>query len=172
MTGELKIPDDLRILLPEAAAEAVVIGDQVYSLTPLTEGQAEMLSIELAEIVDKVFTSDMICTECGTRYPSALGKTDTCRQEGCSGALKSAQESPVRVIMEGGRVARLVEKILDVPASVVQKKATIPQLMHFAGVLWKQNFSEYALPEQSRKNFEGLLGWMGLKPVRKPAGEA
>jgi hypothetical protein len=168
---ERGIPDDLRILLPEVSAEVVVIGDQAYRLRPLTEGQAELLSVELSEIVDRVFTTDMLCPVCGARYPSALGKMDACPKLECAGAvLRSAQESPIKAVMESGRVARLVEKILDIPASIVQKKATLPQLMHFAGVLWKQNFSRSALPEESRKNFEGLLSWMGLRtdPARKP----
>lgn len=49
------VPVDLEFLLPEKVCQPIVIGDTAYDLYPLTEGEFEMLSMEVSKLFDAVF---------------------------------------------------------------------------------------------------------------------
>jgi len=152
----VEVPDELRVLLPEENTMAVVIGSRAYEMSPLTEGVVERVSKDVAEILNKVFNNNARCPKCEKVFPDQLGITLECPD--CKVSLVDCRESPIEAIISSGKIPKLVEQIIEVPANIVAKNMTIPQMKHFAGVFWKQNLSDDGLPEESRKNFQGLLG--------------
>ena len=49
------VPQDLEFLLPDKVCQPIVIGDLAFDLYPLTEGEFEMLSMEVSKLFDVVF---------------------------------------------------------------------------------------------------------------------
>jgi hypothetical protein len=49
------IPKDLEFLLPDKVCKPIIIGDTAYDLFPLTEGEFEVLSMEVSKLFDAVF---------------------------------------------------------------------------------------------------------------------
>ena len=160
MEESFEIPEELTILNPETQRKMVVIGKKAYWLYPLTEGVCEKFALEVGEILKPIFTLDCKCDKCGKRHTGVLGKKTECD---CGGNLTSLQKSPMNVLLEKGRVAKLTGEILGIPSETIRKNATIAQIKHLAAVLWRQNFDDEAIvPEESSKNFQRFLEWMGL----------
>lgn len=159
----VEVPDELRVLLPEKNKMVVVIGSRAYEVFPMTEGVVERVSKDVADILGKVFNNNVRCPKCEKMFRDQLGITTECPD--CKVAVVDCRESPIEAIISSAKIPKLVEQIIEVPANVVAKNMTIPQMKHFAGVFWKQNLSDDGLPEESRKNFQGLL--MAFIPGRK-----
>jgi len=115
------IPENLQSLLPEKVKEAIVIGDKAYELYPLTEGMCEDLLEMVSEIFHEMFSD---------------------RGEG--------KVSDFDILTRKGRVAKFLSRALDMQEDDIRNKLTTSQLMHVAGVLYKQNFTLAAVPETSR----------------------
>jgi uncharacterized C2H2 Zn-finger protein len=172
---KIEIPDELKILNPETQKMPIVIGLDAYMVYPLTEGQAERVSQIISDIITDITTLDVRCPNCGHVFKDQLGRQETCNR--CSGkgsgrktskkgghVLVSLQKPPVEALVCEERLPKLVEEILGIPAATVKEKLTVNQFKHIAGVLYVQNFKEEGagLPDDSRKNFQALLGWTGL----------
>lgn len=172
---KIEIPDELKILNPELQKKPVVIGVEAYMVYPLTEGQAERVSQLISDIISDISTMDMKCPSCNHVFSNALGRQETCNKcKGGNGSKKgkggghrlvSMQRTPVESLTHEDRIPRLIEELVGIPKEGVKETLTINQFKHIAGVLYEQNFNEEGsgLPEESRKNFEALLGWIGLK---------
>lgn len=158
----IDIPKELEILNPEWQAKPILIGRKVYTLYPLTEGQAEKLSKTINEIIYNIYTTDMRCPKCGKVYKDSLGKLFVCAKKGCEEEpLEELQMDAIAAILDGGRLKRIIAELFSIP-EVEVRRATIPQLRYIAGLLYLQNFSEDSAPKDSEKNFQGLLNWMGI----------
>ena len=159
-TENLDIPKELEILNPEWQAKPILIGTKVYTLYPLTEGQAEKLSKTISEIIYDVYTADMKCPKCNTVYKDASGKQTLCPV--CKDVqLVELQQEAITAIIGSGRLKKIIAELFGIQEADV-RRATIPQLKYIAGLLFRQNFSAECSPEGSEKNFQGLLNWMGL----------
>lgn len=162
MNNQIDIPKELEVLNPEWLAKPILIGKKVYTLYPLTEGQAEKLSKTTNEIIYNIYTTDMRCPKCGKVYKDALGKLFVCSKRNCEEEpLEELQMDAIAAILDGGRLKRIIAELFDIPETEV-KRATLPQLKYIAGLLYLQNFSDDSAPEDSEKNFKGLLNWMGI----------
>lgn len=151
----VEVPSELRVLLPEENKMVVLVGDRAYEMFPMTEGTVERVSRDVAEILGKVFNNNARCPKCEKLFSDQLGIVAECPD--CKISVVDCRESPIEAVISSGKIPKLVEQIIEVPANVVSKNMTIPQMKHFAGVFWKQNLSDDGLPEESRKNFQGLL---------------
>ena len=136
-----QVPDDLKILVAEESGETIVIGDQALLLMPLTVGELEGVTEELAKIADMMFDEE----------GNPLAMSNAIKQILSSGAIKE-------------RLGKIIEPL---PKSTINN-VTIPQLRHILGVLWKQNLSGESVGEKVRKNFDEMLAWMGLNAPTMP----
>lgn len=171
---KIDIPEELKILSPELQKKPVVIGAEAYMVYPLTEGQAERVSQLISDIISDISTMDMKCPSCNHIFSNALGQQEICNRckgnggkkgKGSSGhRLVSMQRTPVASLTHEDRIPQLIEQLVGIPKEGVKETLTINQFKHIAGVLYEQNFNEEGsgLPEESRKNFKALLGWIGL----------
>lgn len=165
---KIDIPDELQILNPELQKKPIVIGSDAYMIYPLTEGQAERVSKLISDILIDMTTMDMKCPNCDHIFPNKLGRQETCNKCSKKGKgrhqLVSLQKTPVEALTKEDRIPKLVEELVGVPVNEVKEALTINQFKHIAGVLFEQNFKEKGggLPEDSRKNFQALLDWVGL----------
>lgn len=150
----VEVPDDLKVLLPEENKEVIVVGPNGYELTPMPEGIVEKVSKEISDIMVSIYNNNAKCPKCKKEFPDQLGVIEECPD--CKVRLQDCRTSPVEAILSSGKIPRLVELIIEIPANIVQREMTIPQMKHFAGVFWKQNLSDDSVPEESRKNLEGL----------------
>lgn len=158
----MDIPEELEVLNPEWQAKPILIGRKVYTLYPLTEGQAEKLSKTIRDIIYCIYTMDVQCPRCGKVYKEASGKLFVCSKKGCEEEpLNDLQVDATSAILDQGRIKKIIAELFDIP-EVEVKRATIPQLKYIAGLLYLQNFSDESAPENSEKNFQGLLNWMGI----------
>ena len=163
MTEQSVIPKELEILNPEWQVKPILIGTKIYQLYPLTEGQAEKLSKIISELVYDIYTTDAVCPKCQAFYHDAVAN----KQEFCtkckSVALDSLQKTAIDAILGKGRIKKVLAELLGIKEIDVTK-ATVAQLRYIAGLLYLQNFKpETSLPEGSEKNFQELLGWMGVE---------
>lgn len=165
MIEKVAIPDELKILNPEFQRQVVVVGTEGYWLYPLPEYMAELVSSVLADVLRDIYTADMKCPLCGAAYKNALGRSKNCSSDGCGEILVSCQISPMAALMKENRATNMIAKILELSDEEI-RKMTFPQIQHFAGVLWKQNFDDsVTLPKESKQNFLEVLKWIGLGPV-------
>lgn len=178
----IEIPDELKTLNPELQKKPVVIGTDAYMIYPLTEGQAERVSQLISAIISDISTMDMKCPNCDHIFSNALGQQETCNKckgnggkKGKGHRLVSMQRTPVESLTHEDRIPRLIEELVGIPKEGVKETLTINQFKHIAGVLYEQNFNEEGtgLPEESRKNFKALLGWIGLgaQKIQEPMPE-
>lgn len=159
---EFDIPKELEILNPEFQAKPILIGKKIHTLYPLSEGQAEKLSKTISKIIYDIYTTDMQCPNCGTVYKDALGKKEVCTKPKCKEEhLEELQKEVVEAILGGGRIKQVLAELFGIP-EVDVARATLPQLKYIAGLIYMQNFSPESVPEESEKNFQDLLRWMGL----------
>ncbi len=174
MTAEkIDIPDELMILNPEFQKKPVVIGKEAYMVYPLTEGQTERVSRLIADLMSDITSMDMQCPKCKNIFPNMLGEQETCGV--CKGEprLISMQKSPIEALTCEERVPKLIQEVVGIPAKVVKESLTIPQAKHVAAVLFEQNFKDESnIPEESGKNFQALLDWMGLGAEAKAGNKA
>jgi hypothetical protein len=173
---EVPFPDELRILNPEEQKAVVAIGIKAYELYPMTEGQAECLSLVLTEIFSEIYTLDMECMVCHHIHEGVYGSLTTCTipasgydgkvQKGrgamCGGRLRSLQKPMTEALLSHDRIARILSDIIGLDITFIKEHATIPQMKHLVGVLWKQNFSDEILPAETQENFHHMVGWLGL----------
>lgn len=171
---EVEIPDELKILNPEIQKEVVVIGAKGYEMYPMTEGQAERLSMLLSKVMSEVFSTDMQCRRCGLIHEGMYGKKSVCdalcdamvkdSSTGavCGGQLATLQRSPVDALFGDDRLVKMLSELLGLKENDVREKVTVPQLKHIAGVIWKLNFDDSLLPREAQVNFQKMAGWLGL----------
>lgn len=69
---------------------------------------------------------------------------------------RTENESDIEVLVKGKRVQKFLSKILDMSEQEIGKQMTLKQVLHAAGVLYKQNFDWESLPENTRKNLQPL----------------
>lgn len=168
MEAKSDIPKELEILNPEWQKKPIMLGTKVMDLYPLTEGQAEKLSRTIGEIVYDLYNTDCVCPVCKKVYKDAEGKQMVCSNRKCNEAeLESLQKDAIEAILGKHRIRSILCELLGLTESEI-KRGTIAQLRHIAGTLYIQNFDdELTLPEDSAKNFERLLSWMGLVVERR-----
>ena len=169
----VEIPKELEVLNPEWQKKPILIGRKVYTLYPLTEGQAEKLSKVLGDVLYEIYNTDRKCPKCGRVYKDALGNIEVCSAKKCEEEpLVEMQVPAVDAILKKGRIRVLLGELLGIPESDV-RRATVPQLRYIAGLIFIQNFDEEStLPPGAEKNFERLLDWLGLGAApREPASE-
>ena len=141
---------------------------------PLTEGQAERVSKLISDIIVDITTMDVKCPNCNHIFPNKLGLQEICNKCSNKGKgghkLVSLQKTPVEALTLEDRIPKLIEELVGIPASTVKDALTINQFKHIAGVLFEQNFKEEGggLPDDSRKNFQALLDWVGLGAQTAP----
>lgn len=161
-----KIPDELRVLLPELNREIVIIGSKAYEMYPINEGKLEKISVAIALAMAKVFSADLKCPKCGKVVKNgARFKIEKCDVDG--EYLDTASQSPIEALVSSGQIPMWIEEILGVDAADIKAGLTVNQIRHFAGVFWKQNFSDDGLPQVSKENFTRLLKTMGLGQEKK-----
>lgn len=159
MAKEVPVPDELKVLLPELNKGVILVGSKAYEIYPLTEGQLERISSEIAEVMMRINSPDGQCPKCGKVVKSALPrKIFKCPDDGED--LISMNESPMEAILKSSKIPEWVEMVTGVPKHEVAANMTFSQLKHFAGLFWKLNFSDEGMPEESRENFKRLLGMM------------
>ena len=149
-----EIPENLKVLMPEEHIELVLIGKTCYELAPLTAGKAEIVIKELVEVIIRSFSELLKVGE----QPEGRAKNMENIVE-----LTSALKKGLEAVVAEGRVIRIIATALDLEEDIVRKEATIKQLHHITGLLWKQNFDMADVPEDARKNFDGLLVALSLK---------
>lgn len=138
-----RVSDDLEILVAENNGEEIVIGNQALLLMPLTVEELEVVTAELAKIAEFMVDDN--------------------------GEVVSVSTLIQRIVTSGVIQDLLAKLIEPLPKSTV-KHATIPQLKHILGILWRQNLSDSAIGESARKNFREMLEWAGFaNPI--PASE-
>jgi len=121
------VPENLQSLLPENTKEAIVVGSSAYELYPLTEGMCENLVGMISQIFHEMFVE---------RGEEKVSDFD--------------------ILTKEGRVAKFLSEALDLPEAEIKKSMTTSQLLHVAGVLYKQNFTMSFIPETSKKFVEEL----------------
>lgn len=139
MARKVEIPESLKSLLPEAMAETVIVGNSAYELLPLTEGQCERVSTIIGEI------------------GAAIVEKQRTLPENVAGT-----QSVIEILISNGRLRKILVEALDLPDEDIAK-LTIQQMALVAGVMFKQNFELENLPEESRKNVERLLMFLGVR---------
>ncbi len=161
MAKEIPVPDELKILLPELAKETIVVGSKAYEMMPLTEGQLERVSNDIAAIIEKINSPHGKCPKCGKIVRNALpAKIFECPDDKAS--LETMNESPMEAILNSSKISQWIELITGIPSEEVKANMTFNQIKHFAGLFWKLNFSEDGLPKESKENFSNLLGMIGM----------
>lgn len=158
-----EIPKELEILNPELQVKPILVGKKVYKLYPLTEGQVEKLSKFISDILYEVYTLDRECPKCHVVHRDAadpeklLNKCPICDE-----SLFDLKKPISEVILAEGRIKRILTTVIGIIETDV-RNATLPQLKYIAGLLYAQNFDdEKTAPEDSSKNFTGLLDWLGI----------
>jgi len=170
MAKEIPIPEELSVLLPETNKKVVVIGDKAYEIFPLWEGQLEKISKDIANYFDSIFSDDRRCPKCGKVVKNAIAKKiEECPVD--KEALEDMRKSPIEAILGGGKVPDWIEMVLGIPKEEIREKITFPQLKHLAAVFYQQNFSTDGLPQESRENFQKLLGMIGLGKATPAANQ-
>jgi len=149
-----EVPDALKALLPEDHVELVVVGSTCYELAPLTAGKAEVVLKELVEVIIRSFSELTKITD--------LPEGNTKNIQDVAELTKALKKGLEATIAEG-RIIRIVATALDLTEDIIRAEATIKQLHHIVGMLWKQNFDMGNVAEDSRKNFDGLLVALSLK---------
>lgn len=166
MTKELPtVPDELKVLIPEIHMKVVVIGKKAYEMYPMKEGVVEAMSKEVMEIFTKASTYDGKCVKCGKVVKDAA-KREIYDCPACKIPLTDLKINPIEAVLSTGKVPEWVERILDIVKDEV-KEMTLPQMKHFAAILWQQNFSDEGLPVESAENFQKLLVSMGMVSLKK-----
>lgn len=153
-----KVPESLRALLPEEAKDTIIIGSEAYEIVPLPAAKAELMMEEFIEIITVIFGDIMVVMEGGEHAASIpdLTKMGEFLKKGFS------------TLLDGKRVQKLVSIAADIPFDTVCEQATVHQLYHALGIIWKQNLTTEEMPDDSRKNFECLLVQLGLRDRDDP----
>jgi len=150
----IELPEKLKYLIPDMAKEAVVVGDKAYELVPLTEGQAELLAREVAEIATTIAGELLGVIN--------KAKTDGERKPEDVTTYLATINTGLSKLITNGNIPNIVSIALDLEIAEVKKVMTIKQLHHFAGVLWKQNFDFSDAEVSASKNFNRLLAAVGF----------
>jgi len=166
MAKEIPVPDELKILLPETNKGIIVVGSKGYEIMPLVEGQLEKIMADIGSVFGSIFSMDRTCPKCGKVVKNAIPRKVTeCPDD--KEWLDDSSKSPVDAIISCGKVPDWVELITGVPKHDSAGSMTLNQIKHFAGLFWKQNFSDDGLPPESRENFTKLLKMIGMGPPEK-----
>ncbi len=171
MAREIPVPDELKVLLPETDKAVIVVGSKGYELLPLYEGQLESVTADIAKVYDAMFSPDRKCPKCGKVVRYAIPKKIfDCPDD--NEPLEDVAKSPMEAILSSGKVPKWIEMITGVPETEVKASITLKQIKHFAGLFWKQNFSDDEMPEESKANFQKLLKMIGMAPEKKEESPA
>ncbi len=173
MAKEIPVPEELKILQSDLNKGVIVVGNKAYEIYPLYEGQFERILSDIMTVMEKVNCPDGQCQKCGKVVKGALPKKIfKCPDDESN--LMTMNQSPMEAIVGSGKIPVWIEMITGIPKEEIQASITLDQQKHFAGLFWKQNFSEVGLPEESKANFKSLLEMMGAsggKPNQaSPAG--
>jgi hypothetical protein len=160
MAKEIPVPEELKILLPELNKATIVVGAKAYEMFPLVEGQLERIISEIGAIMEKINSPDGQCSKCGKVVKNARPlKIFNCDDDGAP--LLSVVASPIEALMGSSKIPEWVSMITALPPEEIKANMTLNQIKHFAGVFWKQNFTDEGLPAESLENFRGLLRKFG-----------
>jgi hypothetical protein len=166
MTLEIEIPKELAALNPELSKSVILVGRKAFEIYPLYEGQLESISVDLEKIYDAIFNPDSKCPVCGKVVAWAVArKIFECATDGV--ALQSMGQSPIAAILSSSKIPKWVEMITGIPEAEVKANITLPQIKHFAGIFYKQNFEDDSLPGETKENFGRLLA--KIIPKKKEA---
>lgn len=154
-----EVPEELAYLLRDQVKDPVVIGNDVYEMVPLSAAQAEVISKEVAELISTI-AEDIIRSVKRTQTGQGVSPQESVD------ALHGVK-SGLEKIVSGGKIIKIVAMALDLDEEIVRSSATIMQLHHLAGILWKQNFDFSSAPEVSVKNFSRLLEALGFGSMDK-----
>ena len=117
--------------------------------------------------MQKMDSPDGKCPACQKIVKGALPrKIFKCPDDGTD--LLTMNEGAVEAIIKSAKVPEWVEMITGIPKPEIHANMTLNQIRHFAGLFWRQNFSDEGMPEASRENFKRLLGMIG-KGEKEPA---
>jgi hypothetical protein len=167
MTLEIEIPKELAALNPELSKAVILVGKRAFSIYPLYEGQLESISVDLEKIYDQIFNPDSECPVCKKVVPWAVArKIFECPADGTP--LKAIGQSPIAAILSSSKIPKWVEMITGIPEAEVKANMTLPQIKHFAGVFYRQNFEDDSLPVETKENFGRLL--TKILPGKKQEG--
>lgn len=165
MAREIPVPEELKILLPELNKATIVVGSKAYEMFPLVEGQLERIIVEIGAIMEKINSPDGQCSKCGKVVKNARPlKIYTCPDD--NAPMLSVVASPMEALVGSSKVPEWVAMITTLPSEEVKANMTLSQIKHFAGVFWKQNFTDDGLPPESLENFRSLLRKFG--PEKAP----
>jgi hypothetical protein len=167
MAKEIPVPEELKILLPELNKATIVVGAKAYEMLPLVEGQLERIIAEIGTIMEKINSPDGVCSKCGKVIKNARPlKVFNCPDDGAP--MLTVAASPIEALMQSSKIPEWVSMITSLPPEEIKANMTLNQIKHFAGVFWKQNFTDDGLPAESVENFQNLLRKFGPE---KPAEE-
>lgn len=152
MPRKVEVPEELKALLPEAQEAVVVVGDSAYTVVPLTAIQVEKASAIVAELVEAITGEVVKSYEAATADRSAENTSTFLT------ALRRATEK----LFSSGRIPHLVAIMIDGDVETVKTSLTVKQAQHILGVLYAQNLDSVGLPDDSVKNFNGLLEGFGM----------
>jgi hypothetical protein len=168
MAKEIDVPEELKILLPDLNKGVILVGSKAYEILPLNEGQLERIISDVTDVFEKINCPDGQCATCGKVVKLAgPRRIYKCPDDGDD--LVTMNQSPVEAILKSSKVPQWVELITGVPEEEAKAHMTLNQMKHFAGVFWRQNFSDEGLPEVSRANFKKLLEMMNKGESTTPS---
>ncbi|RPJ11174.1 MAG: hypothetical protein EHM36_01980 [Deltaproteobacteria bacterium] len=171
MAKEVDVPDELKILLPELSKGVIVIGTKAYEMEPMTEGQLEQITNDMAKLFEDISNPDGKCMKCGKVVKYALPrKIFECPDD--KEPLSDMSKAPMQAIIDSSKVPKWLAIITGLNETEIKAKITVNQIKHFAGLFWKQNFSDEGLPGESKGNFQKLLGMFGMGEEAKKKSEA
>ena len=166
MAKEIPIPDELKILNRDLSGKPIVVGSKGYEIFPMVEGDLERIVDDMVSVMERINSPHGKCRKCGKVVENALPMAVfECPDD--KEKLVTMNESPVKAILKSSKIPAWVEIICGIPEHEVKANMTYPQMEHFAGVFWQQNFSDEGLPKESLENFQKLLGMMGMRPQEK-----
>jgi hypothetical protein len=160
MAKEIPVPEELKILLPELNKATIVVGSKGYEMLPLVEGQLERIIVEITAVMEKINSPDGQCSKCGKVVKNARPlKIFNCPDDG--EPMLTLVVSPIEALMQSSKIHEWAAMITGLTPEEIKANMTLNQIKHFAGVFWKQNFTNDGLPPESLENFQELLRRFG-----------
>jgi len=165
MAKEVPVPEELKVLLPDLSKGTIVVGAKAYEMFPLVEGQLERIIAEIGTIMGKINSPDGQCSKCGKIIKNARPlRIYKCPDD--DAPMLTTMVSPIEALMQSSKIPEWVSMITSLTPEEIKANMTLNQIKHFAGVFWKQNFTDDGLPPESLENFRSLLRKFG--PEKQP----
>jgi len=162
-------PAGYEFLDPMADKEVVAVGRDFFELTPMVEGELELVWAELSSVIDAAMSKLVK----GIANPKVVVRGKKNPKEPHHAEEKAQADSSfadfllgikdgLKALISDGRLSKILHIVLGEPLEYIQDNMTVKQALHVAGVLYKQNFNLDGLPEDFRKNWDGFLGILGF----------